>query len=162
MKPFQTNSGPAQENAMTEIALALAMGFFSIMVLTMIFMGAGKQRADSVQSPRSPALLTIAPSTPSTGAHAANRAPEKTDDFFVIFYRGRYLDAALRPVDARTVAGRLKSPDQRVVLAMDPGLSVREAMEARNGFDLPNLTVAGLDKGWLRALADGRDTADER
>ncbi|MGB0672123.1 MAG: hypothetical protein ACPGNT_11560, partial [Rhodospirillales bacterium] len=29
------------ESAMTEIALALAMGFFSLMVLTLISMGAG-------------------------------------------------------------------------------------------------------------------------
>ena len=31
----------SQGNAMTEIALALAMGFFSILVLTMVSMGAG-------------------------------------------------------------------------------------------------------------------------
>lgn len=30
------------ESAMTEIALALAMGFFAIMVLTMVSMGAGQ------------------------------------------------------------------------------------------------------------------------
>ena len=30
-----------QTNAMAEVALALAMGFFSIMVLTMVSMGAG-------------------------------------------------------------------------------------------------------------------------
>ncbi|MBL6929462.1 MAG: hypothetical protein ISR44_09855 [Rhodospirillales bacterium] len=33
-------------NAMTEIALALAMAFFSIMVLTMISMGVGEGKID--------------------------------------------------------------------------------------------------------------------
>lgn len=41
---------PVQENPMTEIALALAMGFFSPMVLTLISMGTGQSRGANVST----------------------------------------------------------------------------------------------------------------
>ena len=43
-------SNSSQENAMTEIALAMAMGFFSVMVLTAISMGVPAPKTPENQS----------------------------------------------------------------------------------------------------------------
>jgi hypothetical protein len=58
----------SQDNAMTEIALALATGFFSIMVLTMVSMGAGfresKPASAVILAPAAadaPSSATVAP-----------------------------------------------------------------------------------------------------
>ena len=137
---------PQQENAMTEIALALAMGFFSLMVLTLISMGAG---AGEKRAPDTPAVVALAP---STGAPAhANAAPRK-NDLIVIFDGARFLDTTLAAIDPAATAQQAQQAGRRVVLALDPALSVRKAMEARERIGVPDLVVSSLDARWLKAL----------
>lgn len=141
-EPAQEN---AQENAMTEIALALAMGFFSLMVLTLISMGAG-------QSGRSaPETLTLAPAADRSAPTAD--APAPANDLIFIFDGTRFLDIELRPVDPQTVIQSMTGPARRVVLALDPSLPLKEAMAARARVNAPNLVISGLDARWVKALA---------
>ena len=135
----------APENAMTEIALALAMGFFSLMVLTLISMGAG-------QSPSvAPSVLSLAPATSRNQAAATEAAPG--NDLIIIFDGKRFLDTALRPVDPQTVIQSMTGPARRVVLALDPSLPLKDAMAARARVNAPDLVVSSLDERWLKALA---------
>ncbi|MDD9926852.1 MAG: hypothetical protein OXR03_13585 [Rhodospirillaceae bacterium] len=126
----------AQGIPMTEIALALAMGFFSIMVLTIISMGAAPQKGQAV------AAAMLAPSSNETSAVAV-----ESEDTVVIYYRGRFLDAQMKPVDPATVKTR-----GRLILAIDPGLPLGEAMAAREKVASDRLVVSTLNKEWLRAL----------
>ena len=82
---------PGAGNAMTEIALALAMAFFSIMVLTMISMGTGLQ-------PKRPAVgAVLAPAAEAENSSAViTPAPE---DAILIYYKGRFFDRELKPVE---------------------------------------------------------------
>ena len=131
-------------NAMTEIALALAMAFFSIMVLTMLSMGAEFQ---SAPSPRlSAERLDLAPSAlPAAGA-AESTAAEET---VLIHYRGRFLDTKFDPVDPRALpAGR------PIVLAIDPALPIAEAVAIRAQISTTDLVVTTLDARWLEALEE--------
>lgn len=132
------------ENAMTEIALALAMGFFSLMVLTLISMGAGQ----STQS--APDVLVLAPSANPSRTSATNTA--NSDDLIIIFDGKRFLDTKLRPVDPQTVIQSMTGPARRVVLALDPSLPLKEAMAARARVNAPNLVVSSLDERWIKAL----------
>lgn len=139
-----TQHTPAQENAMTEIALALAMGFFSLMVLTLISMGAG-QGAKSA-----PDVLALAPLADSPEPSSAKTAAN--DDLIIIFDGKRFLDTDMRPVDPETVIQSMTGPARRVVLALDPSLPLKEAMAARARVNAPNLVVSSLDKRWIKAL----------
>ena len=121
---------------MTEIALALAMGFFSIMVLTIISMGAAPQKGQAVAA----AVLT-----PSSNAESA--VSLKTEDTVVIYYQGRFLDTQMNPVDPATVKA-----SGRLILAIDPGLPLGEAMTAREQVASDRLVVSTLNNEWLRAL----------
>ena len=53
----------AQDGAMTEVALALAMGFFSILVLTLVSMGGGPGKSPSYEAIR---LVQTAPDGPTS------------------------------------------------------------------------------------------------
>ena len=131
----------SQGNAMTEIALAMAMGFFSIMVLTMMSMGVGMVQKKTIDT----ALLTPAASPSAVAADTVEK-----DDLLVIYHAGRYLDGKLQPLD-RAALKRAS----RVILAVPPDLSMKAAMTARRGLAARNLVVTTLDRRWRKAL-EGR------
>lgn len=128
----------SQDNPMTEIALALATGFFSIMILTMVSMGAGFRDSKPASA------LVLAPA--ATGApSSATVAPDRQD--IIIFHEGRFLDADLNAVDPAAVRSR-----DGLVLAVAPSLSLARVMEARIRLAAPGLIVSILDARWMTAL----------
>jgi len=136
----------SHNNAMAECALALAMAFFAIMVLTMVSMGAsvGSERTGT---PPTGERISIRPSTPSDDKRAA---PEPGDQgTIVIHYRGQFYDRKLAPL----APSDLRS-DGPAILALDPSLSMAEAIEVRQRIANPDLTVTTLDSRWLKALKE--------
>ena len=130
----------SQGNAMTEIALALSMGFFSILVLTMVSMGVVVESGGS----RATELLTPAPST-----KAGDRSQRLgATDTIVIYYHGRFYSDALVPLDPASVATA-----GRVVLAFDPAVEVAEVMAAARTFTAADLVIATLNERWQGVLA---------
>ena len=130
----------SQGNAMTEIALALAMGFFSLLVLTLVSMGAGSG------DDRAAAAAILKP-VPAQSGETQAVALER-EDTIVIYYRGRFYDTALAPIDP----GAIRS-DGRVVLALEPTLSMSEALRAQAQVNADNLVVSVLDERWRTTLA---------
>lgn len=130
-----------QNNAMTEIALALAMGFFSIMVLALVSMGVGSD-------PSAPQPISMALAAASPGHKAS--APSDVPDTLIVHYRGGFFDEALAPIDAAAIQPK---PGGRVVLALDPALPMSQALAIRQQVAAQQLTVATLDDAWLAALA---------
>jgi len=131
------DDGPAG-HAMTEIALALAMSFFCLLVLALVTMGTPSAPADS----RIEALAAA----PAGGA----AEPLAPTDRLVVFHRGRFLDAERRPLDLTML-----NENGRLVLAVDPGLPLAEVLAARRRLDRPDLVVTPLDPAWLAALGPG-------
>jgi hydroxymethylpyrimidine/phosphomethylpyrimidine kinase len=129
---------------MTEIALALAMGFFSIMVLTMVSMGAGR-----IQAPDDAERTAIAAALAPAAANAAKAARLKPDAeaVLVIYHRGRFYDRRLRVIDPAAEAY-----EGRVVLALDRALNMGEALAVRARVATPDLVVSTLDQRWTEAL----------
>ena len=136
----------SQNNAMAECALALAMAFFSIMVLTMVSMGAGIG-SDRTGPPLTGERISIRPSTPSE-APAIRREADDTDNI-LIHYRGRFYDRTLAPLAPAAVRSQ-----GRTILAIDPALSLVEAIAVRQRIANPDLIVTTLDERWLDALKE--------
>lgn len=146
-------SDTTQTNAMAEIALALAMGFFSIMVLTLVSMG-------SVASEKTPSLIEEAAMALSRSqsadapkeANDPSQAVEKiAPDDLVIYWQGGYLNATLDPMAESTVfAGEKK------VLAVPPSLSMSETMDIRSRINRKDLKVVLLSDQWLETLKGAR------
>jgi hypothetical protein len=131
-------------NAMTEIALALAMAFFSIMVLAMVSMGAPATDAQAANPAAPPVKLTLAPRKNDSGKNAE---PKKKREI-VVFWQGRFLDKDLKPVNTQT-----KRFDGPIILALSPDLSMAEALDARGKLKAKKIVVSTLDKRWLETLS---------
>jgi hypothetical protein len=133
-------------NPMAEIALALAMAFFSIMVVTMVSMGAG-EASGRTAAPLPADGIELRPSAaPAARPRPSDRgAPEPA---YLIHYRGAYYDRALKPAEPAAVA------DGPLVLAIDPALPMAEAMAVRARVPGRQVTVTTLDERWLKTLQE--------
>jgi len=142
----QSNTQP--DNAMIEIALALAMGFFSIMVLTMVSMGAGQVASVSADAVKAPSVETEKINMVSAEPDNANKsaAPTAPNDV-IVHYKGAFFDADLNTIDPSAFA-----PAGNAVLALDPSLSMSDAMVVRARVSVPNLTVTTLTENWITRL----------
>ncbi len=128
-----------QGNAMTEIALAMAMGFFSVMVLTTMSMGVGSGVSKTVST------AALAPA--ASGDSHASAVALKDDDIFIVFDGSRFLGRDLKPVDPARLDGR-----RRIILALDPALPLAQAMKVRQQINAGRLLVTTLDENWRRSL----------
>ena len=143
----------SHNNAMTEIALALAMAFFSIMVLTMVSMGAGHSASSvAVNSASVPTAnqMSIAPSDRAEPGQGADTQPAPRDTV-IIHYQGRFLNADLQPIDPAAFAGSQSGP---LVVAIEPTLTLKEAMSVRAQVPATEVTVTTLDQRWLMSLKE--------
>lgn len=141
-------------NAMTEVALALSMAFFSIMILAMVSMSAvhdaTAQKQDAPEKTLAAKLVAAAPEKPT----AATVSPT-ADDTLVIYYGGKFLDRELKPIDPKGITST-----GRIILAMSPDTEMAEALKARATIGSENLIVSMLNEKWLTAL-NGRHTQEK-
>jgi hypothetical protein len=128
-----------EDGAMTEVALALAMGFFSIMVLTLVSMGGGSGDATSYEAIR---LVQTTQDRPASVLPTG-------DDQIVIFDGERFFDTDLNPIDPATVSD---AGERRIVLAIDPAVRLADVMAARDRISAVNLVIANLDDRWRTAI----------
>jgi hypothetical protein len=142
--------GP-ESNAMAEVALALAMGFFSIMVLAMVSMGAGgsTETAQAVRLPDGVAMAAPAETSEPNSAPTGKSTTVAPGDL-LIYHGGRFLDATLSPVDVVTWTPKGGRP----ILAVSPDLPMTEALAARTRLSQINPTVTVLDEAWLARLKE--------
>ncbi len=133
----------SQGNAMTEVALALAMGFFSLLVLALVSMGAGRGEEASA------AAAILAP--PAAKAADQGATGVEPQDIILIYFEGGFLDTELQAVEPREV-----DVTRRIVLAFAPDVALAEAMTARSRVRAEHLVVSTLDEAWLSTLADLR------
>ena len=133
---------------MTEIAIALAMGFFSIMVLTIISMGSGSAPAgQKIQN-----IALVEPVDRAEQATGSENSRKPKTQKIIIFDGKRFLDTELRPIDIGTINSSGESKDVITVLAMPPEISIKAAMAARKRLKVDNLVVSHLNDAWLNAL----------
>ncbi len=137
-------SNSSQENAMTEIALAIAMGFFSVMVLTAISMGVSAPKTPEKQS-ASVSTAILAQNSASAGAGTASKLTKK--DVLVVYDGKQYRDRSLNALDFATLKNA-----ERVVLAVTPNLSMSAAMQAQKGLPANKIVITTLDPNWNRVL----------
>ena len=143
-------SGGAQENAMTEIALAMAMGFFSVMVLTAMSMGVSVPAAKS----QSHAMISaaVSHSSPAAAKGAVDKVTKQ--DVLIVFDGSQFFGRDLKPFNLKSIDGK-----KRVVLAVTPDLSMAQAIDARRRIAASNLVITTLDGNWRRALKEKKNAS---
>jgi hypothetical protein len=116
------------------------MGFFSILVLTMVSMGAGAgpQAASALELG-----VQVRPAAASSGT------PTAAKQNLLIHYNGRFYDADLKPTDPASLLA-----DGPLILAVAPGLRFVDVLSARKQAGEQDLTVTTLDERWLATLKE--------
>ncbi len=139
-------TGGDSGNAMTEIALALAMAFFAIMVLTMVSMGAGGPvkvtQVGSEVTRLVPAKSTAAKDSTTTGKKIAAER-------IIIFAHNQFYDDQLRPITPAAVA-----QIDRPVLAVPSDLTLGQVLAAKLRLPVPDITITTLDHRWSSTLKE--------
>ncbi len=131
-----------QENAMTEIALAMAMGFFSIMVLTSMSMVIQKV-PKVVLAPQSIATTILIPQDEKNGPEGRL----KENDQLVIFDGQNFLDRDLSRLDLSTLVR-----EHRVILAVAQDLRIASILSAQDRLSTHQVVVTPLSDLWQRAI----------
>ena len=132
-------------NAMTEVALALAMAFFSLMVLTMVSMAAPQPSTpDKQMSGTNVSHMKVALSAKSN--QKSTNGPKLPT--LVVFWKGHFLDRNLQPLNLAA-----QKFEGRVILALPPDLPMGQALEARAQLKAGDLVVSALNKKWLDRLS---------
>ncbi|MBH90466.1 MAG: hypothetical protein CMF71_09615 [Magnetovibrio sp.] len=133
-------------NAMTEVALALAMAFFSIMVLAIVSMGAVHHKNQRTVSQELDKSILVKLSQNKT-RKPASKNPPITDDTLVIYHEGIFYDNDLAPINPLSI-----NSSGRIILAISPDTEMAETLSARMRFDSQNLVISMLNQEWLTAL----------
>ena len=121
------------ENPLTEVALALSMAFFSLMVL-MLFAITNSSSGSAQQT-----VKVDGPTSNET---------KKESPTFLIFFNGKYFDETLQ----LTKPGN-QDEKKPLFLAVMPDLDVRSMMDAMQKVNHPSPEVITLSKDWIRALS---------
>ena len=133
----------SQSDAMTEVALALAMAFFAVMVLAMVSMGASLHSPDrALELDRG---VAIQPSSDDVSGNHLDVSPEA----LLIHFGGQFFDSDLERIEPNDVAAR-----NIRVLAITPNLSIAEAIAVRERLPIKNIEVTVLTDEWLRVLEE--------
>jgi hypothetical protein len=124
------------------------MGFFSIMVVAMVSLGAGDGTAgaEARPEPLTVELVSAEPSEPER-----QPADSEAETVVVVYHDGRFLDADLAPIDPASVTS---GAGKRVILALPPDLPMTDALEARRAMTNAVPIVAALTPDWMKALEE--------
>ncbi|MDX1738631.1 MAG: hypothetical protein R3261_10365 [Alphaproteobacteria bacterium] len=158
--PARRTHSIMDDNAMTEIALALAMGFFAIMILTLVSMGAGEGGAGegraSVEETtktevENQASVITAALTTTEKSQIGDQVVDtpKGEDLLVIYFDGQFMDQNLQPIFPEAVKN---NQGGKIILALNPSLPMQEALDARAKLNVKDLVVATLDERWMERL----------
>ncbi|OUR90591.1 hypothetical protein A9Q81_19090 [Gammaproteobacteria bacterium 42_54_T18] len=157
--------------AMTEVALGLAMAFFAMMILAMMSMSMPSDDVVSLAISKvgnsnitfKEGVKIVANNKGATAGEGASRESQKnmtyekaSDENIIIFYQDRYFDISLQPLNVATLGANSStnfSTTKRYILALPPDLSLSDALIAREKISSPNLTITQLDEAWLKRLA---------
>ena len=142
----------SQNNALVEIALALAMVFFTIMVLAMVSMSVSSEHVniDNGTYGKNTAGMDVHPSSPSSDVLPdADGVNHISADEIIIYFAGKFFDADLRQIPETEI--QRKSPK---FLAVDPKIPTEEAVNIRKKFISKSLAVTLLNGEWLKILKE--------
>ncbi|MBA55696.1 MAG: hypothetical protein CMK89_14670 [Pseudomonadales bacterium] len=130
-----TSHEHTSNHAMTEIALALSMAFFCLMVLSLVAAGVPEARP-------TPSLIQL------NQNRLQQVETQGANGTWVIYFEERYFDVSLQPLDP----GSLNQDS--VYLAVDPKLGLQQLLSAQSRISSPDVSITLLDEAWISRLEE--------
>ena len=125
-------------NPLAEVALALAMAFFSLMIL-MLFAMVNAPEADGTEASAATLEMTTEPT------------PENTDDLerqLVIYSESGFFDKDMNSLDPAAI-----DPEQPVILAVSQQMPISRITSFQREFPHLRLEIAELTPDWQARIA---------
>lgn len=135
------------DNAMTEVALALAMAFFSILTLNLMSIGSGQFSEPARASDSGARSVEVVLADNGGDAPENITAGAGEEMTLIIYFKGGWFDRRLNEIDPEDIR-----TNDRVLLAIDESLPFSEAVAARKALAHLPLTLVALDNDWITAL----------
>lgn len=147
LHPYDTTT-----QAMTEVALALSMAFFALLIVALLSFQVPQQKnalaADESPSVNNTEKIQLENASVNSTKNSADS--EQEPEQVVFFYQGNFVDQQLKslaPVNLQYSQSR-----QTLVLAVAPSLTFSEVMALRNKINHPNLSITLISEEWQTLL----------
>lgn len=154
-----------QHQVLTEVALALAMVFFAIMVLALVSVSVPEATSASVQG--QPVLIALGDAVQSKSELHQESASDALDGAgnadlqppmrWIFYYKGQFFDAQLNRIDphrVNEVSSAGVSLPRQIALAVPRDLSVQQLMAVKQNISSPDISIALLDERWIARLEE--------
>ena len=132
-------------HALTEVALALAMAFFAVMVLAMVSMTLpGNDANNTKASADLPEQRLNLQSSAGAASRQQLAAPTAN---YLFYFNDRFYNRQLKRVSLAALPAVGK-----VILALPPTLSLNKALLLQQQVNRTDLLITQLDRQWLQRL----------
>jgi hypothetical protein len=141
---LNVHSQDQSTQAMTEVALALSMAFFSLLLLALVSIGVpqrGVQAPEFVLTETKEAHVDIK----NTDKELADRDIAETQ--YIFYFASKLYDKNLKEMNISQL-----NPQQKLVLAMPEDTEVTQALSLQKGFNGFDLSLTIMDGDWLAAF----------
>lgn len=125
-------------NPLAEVALALAMAFFSLMIL-MLFAMVNAPKADATD---------VGPATVEMAVESRDPPPDSQDRQLVIFTDGGFFDEDLNRLDLASI-----DPAQPVILAVSQQMPISRITGFQRRYPDLTIEIAELTPDWQERIA---------
>lgn len=125
-------------NPLAEVALALAMAFFSLMIL-MLFAMVNAPKADATD---------VGPATVEMAVESRDPPPDNEDRQLVIFTDGGFFDEDLNRLDPASI-----DPAQPVILAVSQQMPISRITGFQRRYPDLTIEIAELTPDWQERIA---------
>ena len=146
-----------QTKAMVEVALALAMGFFSIMVLAMVSMSAGTGSQGGLANFHQPVKVESQKHTEIKDSSAADHKIKVKETDLIIWFENQFLDSNLKIINPGSWIKNKRAP----ILAVAPNTDLQHLLNIKEKLESDNITITSLNDEWLRRLKLANDGASQ-
>ncbi len=145
---MQLNNAQDQSTqAMTEVALALSMAFFSLLLVALISIGVpGSADEEQKKAQAVPEFVLTETRTAGKNTKAIN---ESTEIQYIFYFDSKFYDQYLKQISIAKLNNM-----QKLVIAMPMETDVSEALALQNKFKDFELALTIMDREWLIAFED--------
>ena len=132
-------------NAMTEVALALAMAFFTVLVLALVSMGVPAVHTSEATCDTEPPtqVATVAVNASSNARDLA------AEEILFLYYQGGFYSQDFEPASISNIIN-----NQEVIVAAPPDASLATLLDIQARISGPNLSITTLNQPWMNALEE--------
>jgi len=141
----------SQDKVLTEVALAVAMAFFCLMVLALVSMSsAGSKQSASKKSITINKSIQVNRNQTSPKINSSSKKTQTVkikSESLIIYYQGQYYDVQLNRLSINSIQD--KKPK---ILALEKELNFEQVLKMQAQLSLPDLKFTTLNNAWLNRL----------